>query len=157
MRISILTLIFTLLFYSCEKSATEETTLTSQSCKEPELDCTNIKCFAYYTYFDFRLVDKTTGADLVFGSDPRYSASDIQLFADPALTSRIALTADNAQKLFRVQFAQSEMYLVVKSTQLYKMNAEFRAIDCCSGRVKTLSVNSQAVCTCCGDAIQIGI
>lgn len=145
-----LVLSLSILLLGCKK---ENTT----SCPDPVLNCAGVSCLLTYYYFDFRLIDKDTSEDLIFGPSPRYSVSDIELFADAAKTVSIPITADNAQKLFKVQEAQPEMYLVVAGTTSYKISVDFKKIDCCSYRVKNLKIDNQSLCVCCTDAIELKI
>ena len=150
MRTFFLVLILSGLSLSCKKTK-------SSACPEPVLNCAGVNCILYNYYFDFRLIDKTTGADLVFGSNPRYSTGDIVLYQDMAQTTPIILIADNSQRLFRTNFAKEEMYLVVAGATTYKITVEFKAVDCCSSRVKNLSIDNQSLCTCCPDGIGVPV
>lgn len=141
-------LIVSLLFLGCKKNK-------NTACPEPSLDCTGVSCLLTNYNFNFRLVDKTTGADLVFGSSPRYAISDIQLYSDKTYSQSIPLSADNTQKLFKTGFAMEKMFLVIAGTTAYTLSADFKPVTCCSLTVKNLDVNGQEVCTCCGDAIEI--
>ena len=134
---------------SCKKSKTE-----TGPCSEPKLDCSLILCIAGWNNFDFKLTDKTSGADLVFGSSPRYTTSEIKLFADAARTVEIGITADMANKKFQCMTARNEIYLEVKGT-VYTLNATFRKIDCCVSRVKSISVKGTLVCDCCPDIVNV--
>ncbi len=135
-------------FLSCERE---------KNCEDPNLDCSNIRCFAFLSHFDFKVVDKTNGNDLVFGSNPRYISGDIKLYADAARTNSIHLTIDNTGKKFMTMFATEEMYLEIKGTDIYKLTAGFREVDCCSNRVKTLRVDGLLACSCCIDAIPVPV
>jgi len=137
-----------LISFACHKS---------KNCEGPDLDCSSIRCIAHWYYFDFKLVDKTTGVDIVFGSNPKYTTSDIKLFFDAARTNAIALTADNANKKFSTMTAKSEMYLEIKGTDVYKLTAEFRDNDCCSSSIKVLWQDGAMICSCCNDVIPIGV
>lgn len=137
-------------FFSCNKTK-------SENCDGPELDCSAIRCLLHAFNFDFRLTDKSTGADLVFGTNPRYTDADIRLYADVARSVTIPLIFDNTKKLIQSTFSKEEMYLVIKNTDVYKLTAEFRAETCCSSRVKTLAVDGQSICTCCSDVISFSV
>ena len=150
MKTVVLLLVLSFLSFSCEKTA-------STGCPEPQLDCSNVRCLVYNYFFDFRVVDEVTGADLVFGANPPYSTGDIRLFRDAAQTIPITLTADMTAGLFRTSFAEEEMYLVIDGRGVYKINADFRRLDCCTFRLKDLQVNGQEICTCCADAVEIPV
>jgi len=149
MRIVLILLVFVSLVFSCKKS--------KDQCDEPNLDCSTIRCIAHWDNFDFRLMDKATGIDLVFGTNPKYTANDIKLYADVGRTLLIQFQLDNNSKTILVKTAKQEMYLEIKGTDVYKLTTEFRAETCCSGRVKTLWQDGQMVCTCCSDAISLSI
>jgi hypothetical protein len=51
--------------------------------------------------FDFRLIDKATGTDLVFGTNPKYTANDIKLYYDVGRTIPIQFQLDNNSKTLR--------------------------------------------------------
>jgi hypothetical protein len=135
---------------ACKKSRTV-------NCAEPELNCAGIMCIAHWDYFDFKLTDKVSGQDLVFGSNPRYTESEVKLFYDAARTIQISITTDTENKKIRCMNARSEMYLEIKGTALYKLNAGFKAVDCCSNRVKSLQVNNILVCDCCAEIINVPV
>lgn len=148
MRILFFILLFSSSFLSCEK---EET------CKDLNLDCSNISCFAFWSYFEFKLVDKTTGSDLIFGTNPRYSFNDIKLFADAAKTIPLNLTKDDSKNWLQTMTARAEMFLEIKGTETYKLSAEFSANDCCSNHVKSLVIDGFVICTCCTEVIPIPV
>jgi hypothetical protein len=148
MRVVIAVFVSTLLFFSCRKA---------KNCEEPKLDCSGIRCFAFWSYFDFRLVDRSTGGDLVFGANPRYTINDIKLFADAARTIPLPLTADNTKKILLTNTAEEEMYLEIKGTDVYKLTAAFKTNDCCSTRVKVLWQDGMMLCSCCTDAISLPV
>jgi hypothetical protein len=149
MRIVLIFLAFVSLVFSCKKSKSQ--------CDEPDLDCSLIRCIAHWDNFDFRLIDKTTGADLVFGTNPKYTANDIKLYFDVRRTIPIQFQLDNNSKTIKVMTAKQEMYLEIKSTDVYNLTTEFRVETCCSSRVKTLWQDGQMVCSCCSDAISLSI
>ena len=150
MRTLLLVFVFNLFFFSCKKSG-------SNACEEPDLNCAGINCLVHLAYFEFRLVDRNTGADLVFGANPRYSISDVELFSDEAHTTPLTLIADGSRGLFSCKNGEDEMYLVIDGTTTYRLNAVYRTIDCCTTRVKTLQVAGQTLCGCCADVINVGI
>ena len=145
----VLVVIFSILFFStCRKAKT---------CEEPRLDCQAIQCIAYWSYFDFRLIDRVSGEDLVFSTNPRYSNNDIKLFADAARTVPIQYTIDHSGKILQTIHAKGEMYLEIKGTDIYKLTADFKAKDCCSNEVKNLWLDGQMVCSCCSGAVYLSI
>ena len=149
MRTAVLAVLI-ITFFSCNKSK-------SENCDGPELDCSAIRCLMHAFNFDFRLTDKSTGADLLFGANPRYIEADIKLYSDLARSVSIPITFDNTKKLIQTSFSKQEMYLVIKNTDVYKLTADFRTESCCSSRVKTLSIDGQSICSCCSDAISFSV
>jgi hypothetical protein len=150
MRTTIILALLIISFFSCSKS-------DSKNCDGPELDCSSVRCLMHGFNFDFRLTEKSTGTDLVFGSTPRYTINDIELYADLFRTTPLPLTFDHSNKIIQTVMAKDEMYLVIKNTDVYKLTAEFRTETCCASRVKSLSVNGQLVCSCCTDAISFSV
>src|SRR5688572_9541233 len=148
MRIISTLLLVLLLSVSCHKS---------KNCEEPNLDCSTVRCFAFWYYFDFRVVDKNTGTDLVFGTNSRYTINDIKLFSDAALSVPISLTVDNTKQIFQTDVAASEMWLQINGTDVYKLNANFMTVTCCSQRVKILMSDDRVVCSCCSEAIAVPV
>lgn len=148
MRVALLVIFSSLFFSSCRKAKT---------CEGPNLDCQGIMCIAYWSYFDFRLIDKVSGEDLVFSTNPRYSNNDIKLFRDVARTIPIYYTVDNSKKILQTMSAKEEMYLEIKGTDVYKLTADFKAKDCCSNEVKNLWQDGQMICSCCNAAASLPI
>ena len=141
--------IFIVLIFSCNKQ--------SKNCEEPNLDCSSIRCIAHWYHFSFRLLDKATGADLVFGANPRYTAADIKLYYDVGRINPIGLQVDYSTKTISTMTAKDEMYLEIKGIDVYKLTAEFISKDCCNSRVRTLWQDGQMVCSCCQEAITLSI
>jgi hypothetical protein len=121
------------------------------------MDCSTINCLQNNKVLEFRIVDKTTGEDLVFGNNPRYTTADVALYADPAHTVPIIIAVDDTHELFNTNFAKEEMYLVISGTDTYLIQSNFRRIDCCTSRTKDLRVEGQIICTCCADVIGLGV
>ena len=150
MRLVFIILVFAAFTISCKKSET-------RNCEGPDFNCSSIQCIAYWFNFHFKLVDKTTGNDLVFGANPRYTSADIRIFFDVARTQPLYLFTDNTKKEFLLKTARKEMYLEIKGTDIYKLTAEFRGESCCSGIVKNLWLDGQQVCSCCAEVIQLAV
>lgn len=145
MKKYILLLLAITIAFSCKKS------------KDNNEDDCNINCFIYQTQFNFRLVDKVTGQDLVFGANPRYTTSDVQVFFDAAGTTPMSgMQADTATRSFRTIFAKTSMYLKVGGAT-YKLDAAFRENGCCSSIVETLKVDGVSLCSHCNEVIEIPV
>lgn len=148
-KITLVLLIAVLTISSCKK-----TKITN--CDEKEIKCDYI-CFVYWRIFEFKLIDKNNGEDLLFGMAPRYTSGEVKLFYDAARTRQAPTTFDNNNKKLVCMMGSEELYLEIKGAKVYKIKAEFRGESCCNGRVKTLKVDNASVCTCCDDVIKIGI
>ena len=131
--------------------------MRAKNCEGPNLDCSNIRCLAHFDFFDFRVVDKTTGEDLVFGPSPRYNTNDIKLFFDQARTLPMHIQFDQAKKNIQTADAKEVMYLEVKGNSVYKLETVFKLNDCCSNRVKTVWLNGRMLCSCCQDVVALPI
>jgi hypothetical protein len=129
--------------FACKKSKSDD-----QGC--------DVMCVMHHYMFNFRLVDKTTGADLVFGSNPRYNTSDVKLFFDAAGVHPVPVTDDATAKAFKTFMGREVMYLKVGATT-YKLDATYRGLDCCSSIVETLKIDAVSVCTHCNDIINIPV
>ncbi len=149
MKTIFLLLVLSVLSFGCDKND------KNTACPEPQLDCSTTVCLLHNNLLDFRIVDKTTGADLVAGPSPKYSASDVTLYYDAAATMPAPLTYDGS--LFRTNLAREEMFLLITGSATYKLKATFRKIECCTSRVKDFWVGNVELCTCCADAIAIPV
>lgn len=148
MRATLILLATASLLFSCNKA---------KNCEDYKKDCSNIRCIAFLSYFDFKLVDKTTNEDLVFDSNSRYSASDIKLYFDVNRTFPMSIYIDSVGKKIMTMFAREDMYLEVKGVDVYKLTADFRGVDCCSNRVKTLWIDGLMTCSCCKDVVSLAV
>jgi hypothetical protein len=139
-------------FSSCKKSKDQN----NGPCGTPLPECGDIMCIAYWYNFDFRVVDKATGADLVFGANPRYTVNDIKLFFDAAGTHPVPIVVDTPGKKFQTMTAREQVYLIINS-QVYDVDIVFQPESCCSSKVKDLKIDNQVVCTCCADVIGVPV
>lgn len=152
MRIVLVMMVFAAVGFSCKKSK------TNNDCDRLAPDCSLFECIAHWDNFNFKLIDKTTGQDLVFGPNPRYTVSDVKIYFDAARVHPMQyLRADSANKKFNVMTGRKEMYLEVKGTDVYKLTAEFRFESCCTSIVKNLWQDGSPICTCCADVIQLPV
>lgn len=126
-------------------------------CEEPKLDCSGVRCFAHLTIFEFRLVNHVSGNDVLFGANPSYTESDIRLFADAAKTIPISYSIDRNRKILQTNFATRQMFLEIKGLDTYVLDAEYRTNDCCSSRVKSISIDNKLICSCCTDVINLPV
>lgn len=149
MRHLLIILLFCTINITCKKNS------TTSSCDDADVNCTGVTCLIQQYLFDFRIIDKISGNDLVFGPSPRYTAGDVKLYADAALTNEIQITADVSGKSFHSFQSKPQMYLVIASASTYILNADFKKIDCCTDRIKNLKSDGLVVCTCCDDIVSI--
>ncbi|MBL7743559.1 MAG: hypothetical protein JNN00_08825 [Chitinophagaceae bacterium] len=143
-------LLFLLFFISCHKPRVT-------ACNEPEPDCSHIVCVAHWDYFNFKLTDKVTGKDLLFGTNPRYTTGEVRIFSDAARTSPINFFTDTVNKKLVCMNARGVMYLEIAGNAVYKLTAEFKSAGCCSARIKFLQVDNSIICTCCSDVIAVPV
>ena len=136
--------------------------ITIFSCKKPansncqDVECKeNIQCVAHWYIFEFKLLDKNTREDIVFGNNPRCNVSDIKLFSDVARIYPINLYIDSADSKIMAISARPQMYLEIKGTDIYQLTAEFRGDGCCSSRIKNLWQDGKLVCSCCDAVIPL--
>lgn len=146
-------IIFAALLFSllggCKKS-------NDADCSPAEPDCTGFACLVHWYYFDFKLVDKTNGQDLLFGPSPRYSLSEVKLFSDEARTIAVSYTANTTDQRLKVQMATPQLFLQVGSA-VYRLDLEFRLDQCCESRVKNIRIDNQSICTCCAAVINVPV
>lgn len=116
---------FTFLLFSCQKQ------------DENKFDCGQTpacayECIAFWSYFNFTIVDKNTGQDLLFGSNPTLLPSDIKLFVkNNSPYSQINLYADSTLKVLRAFSVNDTMALQVKNEALQYIVVKNYCSDCC--------------------------
>lgn len=123
----LLLLAFVLLLFSCKKN--KETT---NSCGSP-IACPAVMCLIFHSGFKFAIKDKTTGSDLVFGSNPTLTPADVKLFikSNPSYTP-ITVFTDSLQWSLNTIFARDTMALQIKNEPLKTITVKtFCAKDCC--------------------------
>lgn len=117
---------FTLLLFSCQKH------------DENKFDCGQTpacayQCIAFWSYFNFTIVDQNTGQDLLFGSNATLLPSDIKLFVKNNSPYRqIDLYVDSTLKVLRAVSANDTMALQVKNEQLQYIIVKNYCGECCS-------------------------
>jgi hypothetical protein len=128
MKIKILLpLALTVILFSCKKNNNEIYT-----CNPPPL-CNDINCIAFLSNFSFTIVDKTTGADLIFGSNPTLTPADVKLFFNSASQYVISKYTDSTKKAFSTIFARDTMSLQIKNEPLKLITVKLFCLkDCCS-------------------------
>lgn len=96
--------------------------------------CAAVVCIAYWSHFNFSLVDKTTGKDFVFGSNPTLSPADIKLYVKNNSPYReVSLWADSNNNVLRSMLAADTMAIQIKNEPLqYMLVKTFCTNECCS-------------------------
>jgi hypothetical protein len=115
------------ILFSCKKNKHEVYTCSSS------LLCNNINCIAFLSNFKFTIVDKTTGSDLVFGSNPTLTPADVKLFFNSNSQYGIQTYTDSTKKAFSTIFARDTMSLQIKNNPLKLITVKtFCSKGCCS-------------------------
>jgi hypothetical protein len=116
------------LFVSCKKKAEE-----SYQCKT-DLVCPAVVCVAYWSNLHFTVVDKTTGADLLFGANATLTAADIKLYRKQnSPYTEVPVLVDNDKKRLYTLQAADTMALQIKNGSLqFLLVKKFCADECCA-------------------------
>lgn len=96
--------------------------------------CTMVACFAYWSNFNFTLIDGITGKDLLFGSNPTLTPADIKLYAKSnSAYIEIKIFADSTKNSLVTLTASDTMALQIKNEPLqYILVKNFCNNECCS-------------------------
>ena len=116
------------LLVSCKKKSEQ-----GYQCKT-DLVCPAVVCVAYWSNLHFTITDKATGRDLLFGSNPTLTASDIKLYRkqNSPYTEVPVLVDNNKKRLFTLQAADT-MALQIKNESLqFLVVKKFCADECCA-------------------------
>lgn len=119
---------YCLLFFSCVKNNN-----TRYDCG-PTPMCAAVLCFAFWSNFNFTLVDGITGKDLLFGTNPTLKPSDIKLYAKSnSAYIEIKIFADSIKNRLVTLTASDTMALQIKNEPLqYILVKNFCNNECCS-------------------------
>jgi hypothetical protein len=125
MKIKILLpLVLIVILFSCKKNNNDA---------YASLLCNNINCIAFLSNFSFTIVDKTTGGDLVFGSNPTLTPADVKLFFNSNSQYAIQKYTDSTKKAFSTIFASDTMSFQIKNEPLKLITVKtFCSKGCCS-------------------------
>jgi len=128
-RIFLSVLVVGSLFLSCNKQEEQ----VHYDCG-PTPVCAAVVCIAYWSNFSFSLIDKTTGKDLVFGSNPSITPADIKLYVKSNSPYReVSLWADSSNNVLRTMLAADTMAIQIKNEPLqYMLVKVFCTNECCS-------------------------
>jgi hypothetical protein len=116
------------LFVSCKKKSEQ-----GYQCKT-DLICPAVVCVAYWSNLHFTIVDKATGRDLLFGSNPTLTAVDIKLYKkqNSPYTEVPVIVDNNKKQLYTLQAADT-MALQIKNGSLqFLVVKKFCADECCA-------------------------
>jgi hypothetical protein len=115
-----------ILFFSCKKNKPAVT-----QCNNPVI-CGDINCFAFWRLFNFTIIDKVSGNNLVFGSTATLSPLDVKLYYNNT-QNEITKIVDTASKSFMIFAANDTMLLKIKNEPLKTIIVKtFCAKECCS-------------------------
>ena len=129
MKHTILIILTSLSFFvSCKKKVEE-----GYQCNT-DLICPAVVCVAYWSNLHFTIVDKTTGRDLLFGSNPSLTAADIKLYRKQnSPYTEVPLYVDNNKKRLYTLQAADTMALQIKNGSLqFLVVKKFCADECCA-------------------------
>ncbi len=116
------------LLFSCKKS---ESVITTK-CKMSVI-CGDIQCITSTTNINFRLVDKNTGNNLLFGVNPVLTINDVKLYSNSTTQFQINKYADTLSQSLQVMYASEMMNLQVKNEPLKQISIKtFCDYGCCS-------------------------
>jgi hypothetical protein len=123
----LLSAVIALLMGSCKKNK-----IVSNNCN-PAIACPDMMCLFFSRSFKFTVTDKTTGSDLIFGSNPVLAPADIKLFIrSNASYTPVIFLADSTQRSLNTVFARDTMELQIKNDPLKRIIVKtFCAKDCC--------------------------
>ncbi len=128
MKHLLIILAFISLFISCTKRSEQ-----GYQCKT-DLVCPAVVCVAYWSNLHFTIVDKATGADLLFGTNATLTAADIKLYRkqNSPYTEVPVIVDNNKKRLYTLQAADT-MALQIKNGSLqFLVVKKFCADECCA-------------------------
>lgn len=128
MKHLLIILAFISLFISCTKKSEQ-----GYQCKT-DLVCPAVVCVAYWSNLHFTIVDKATGADLLFGTNATLTAADIKLYRkqNSPYTEVPVIVDNNKKRLYTLQ-ATDTMALQIKNGSLqFLVVKKFCADECCA-------------------------
>lgn len=97
------------------------------------MPCGDIQCVAFHSNFSVRLVDKSTGNNLLFGVNPLLTSSDIKFYYNAATQFPINKHIDTINETVNLLAAKEIMGLQLKSDPVKQINIKTFCEDgCCS-------------------------
>jgi hypothetical protein len=96
-----------------------------------------VACFAYWSNFNYTIIDGRTGKDLLFGSNPTLTPADIKLYVKSnSAYIEIKTFADSTKNSMVTLTASDTMALQIKNEPLqYILVKNFCSNECCSRTV----------------------
>ncbi|MFB6455666.1 hypothetical protein ACE38W_10380 [Chitinophaga sp. Hz27] len=134
MRNVILILTVAALFFSCKKSA-----------KGPA--CEGVICDYSHTFY-FRLVDKTTQKNLVFGTDATIDKKNVSMWYYNAMVELGTANANNSKGYYMLNMA----YSLMMSAMPMKLDVKFKKANSTDTTVISIRPVSEPV-GCCGQVV----
>lgn len=145
-----------ILIYSCKKDDQN-----TSDCSPASTDCGYCD-FGIVDYFSFTLVDKTTGNDLIFGSNPSISISEIKLFYNTVpLSYQIPFDVDNANKFLKSYksatfISRDTMWMQIKNDPIKKIIVStYCSKICCSSSITEIVCDGNIFVAGINDLIKI--
>lgn len=145
-----------ILLYSCKKNV--ESTV---DCGPAPANCGYCD-FGTMDYFSFTLVDKTTGNDLIFGSNPSISISEIKLFYNTVpLSYQIPFDIDSTNKLLKSYksatfISRDTMWMQIKNDPIKKILVSTNCSKiCCSSSITEIMYDGNTYVAGINDLIKI--
>lgn len=115
------------LFFSCKKNKD-----AGYKCSM-SVFCGDVYCITSYNNFNFRLVDKNTGNNLLFGATPILNTNDVKLYTNNNTQFQINKYADTLSQSLQVMYASEMMSLQIKNEPLKQISIKtFCDYACCS-------------------------
>lgn len=118
--------------------------------------------FGETDYFSFTLVDKTTGADLIFGSNPTIAFSEIRLYHNTTpLSYQVPFEIDNTNKLLKSYRSSSftsrdTMWLKIQGDVEKRIVVKtYCSKACCSSTITEISYDGETYFAGSNDLIKI--
>ena len=116
-----------LLLFSCKKNKE-----TGYNCNYLPA-CASVQCIAFWSYFNFTIVDKTTGNNMLFGSNSSLNPADIKIFYKTTTQYEIAKYPDSITKAIKVFSISDTIALQIKNEPLKIITVKtFCSKECCS-------------------------
>ena len=156
MRKIILYVSFFILLNSCKKSFEN-----NAACGPPPVSCGYCD-FGETDYFSFTLIDKISGADLIFSSNPSIAISEVKLFYNTVpMSHQIPFQVDSTNKLLKSYksstfISRDTLWLKIKNDIHKKIVVRtFCSQKCCSSNITEILYDGNTYIAGIDDLIKI--